>query len=135
VKELPLSSTAAIAPRATASRLAYGALAALLLASIAFAVVTHVTGLWQIVAFGLGPDLALFYGASTKLQKGQLHPRAVPVYNLVHRLWLPGGLIALASFDLVPLAFFVGGLAWCFHISLDRALGYGLRTRDGFQRP
>jgi hypothetical protein len=47
---------------------------------------------------------------------------------------LPLGLIAIASFDLVPLGFFVGGLAWCFHISLDRAIGYGLRTRDGFQR-
>jgi hypothetical protein len=34
----------------------------------------------------------------------------------------------------VPLGFFVGGLAWCFHISLDRAIGYDLRTPDGFQR-
>jgi Domain of unknown function (DUF4260) len=25
-------------------------------------------------------------------------------------------------------------LSWCFHISLDRPIGYGLRTRDGFQR-
>ena len=33
------------------------------------------------------------------------------------------------------LGYLVGALAWAFHISLDRALGYGLRTRDGFQRP
>lgn len=25
-------------------------------------------------------------------------------------------------------------LAWASHISIDRPLGYGLRTRDGFQR-
>jgi hypothetical protein len=25
-------------------------------------------------------------------------------------------------------------VSWCFHISLDRPIGYGLRTRDGFQR-
>jgi len=125
----------AFAPRITSGRAAYSILAALLLASILFEVVKHRTGYWQLAAFGLGPDLALLYGAAAGLEKGQLAPRAVPLYNLVHRFWLPLALIALASFDLVPLGFFIGGLAWCFHISLDRAVGYGLRTRDGFQRP
>ena len=126
---------AAIAPRSTTGRLAYATLAALLLSSIVFEVVKHGTGYWQLVAFGLGPDLALFYGAAPGLEKGQLAARAVPLYNLVHRFWLPLGLMTLASFDVIPLGFFIGGLAWCFHISLDRALGYGLRSRDGFQRP
>jgi Domain of unknown function (DUF4260) len=31
-------------------------------------------------------------------------------------------------------ALFTGGLAWLAHVALDRALGYGLRGRDGFQR-
>jgi hypothetical protein len=31
----------------------------------------------------------------------------------------------------VPFTF---GLAWLAHIALDRALGYGLRTADGWQR-
>jgi uncharacterized protein DUF4260 len=25
-------------------------------------------------------------------------------------------------------------LAWAVHVSLDRAIGYGLRTPEGFQR-
>jgi hypothetical protein len=58
----------------------------------------------------------------------------VPLYNLVHRYWGPLLLAAAASFDVVALGFFVGALAWAFHVSLDRSLGYGLRTRDGFQR-
>jgi hypothetical protein len=130
-----MEGTAAIALRPPASRVSYALLAVALVASIAFVVVTHGTGYWQVAAFGLGPDLALFYGASGGLGKGQLHPRAVSLYNLLHRYWLPIGLVVLASANLLSLGYFIGGLAWCFHISLDRAVGYGLRTRDGFQRP
>jgi len=125
----------ALAARSTTGRIAYTTLATLFLASILFEALEHGTGYWQVALFGLGPDLALFHGAGSDLEKGQLHPRAVRLYNLVHRFWLPLVLMTLASFDLVPLGYFIGGLAWCFHISLDRALGYGLRTRDGFQRP
>jgi hypothetical protein len=28
----------------------------------------------------------------------------------------------------------VGALVWGFHVCFDRAVGYGLRTRDGLQR-
>ena len=121
--------------RGLRGRLAYAALATLLLAAIVSEAVKHGTGYWQIAAFGAGPDLALFYGAGAGLEKGQLHPRAVALYNLAHRYWLPLGLVALAAFGIVPVGYLIGGLAWCFHISLDRALGYGLRTGDGFQRP
>jgi hypothetical protein len=124
-----------IARRGALGRTAYGILALLLLIAIVLEVGTHGTGYWQLALLGFGPDLALFLGAGSNLEKGQLHPRAVRLYNLVHRYWLPLGLITLASFDLLPLGYFIGGLAWCFHASLDRALGYGLRTRDGFQRP
>jgi hypothetical protein len=55
--------------------------------------------------------------------------------RLVHRFWGPLLLATLASFDLISVGFFIGALAWAFHIALDRAVGYGLRTRDGFQRP
>jgi hypothetical protein len=116
-------------------RAAYALLALLLLVSIALEVVKHGTGYWQLAAFGLGPDLALFYGAAANLEKGRLHPRAVPLYNLLHRFWLPLALAVLAAFGLLPLGYFIGALTWAFHISLDRAVGYGLRTRDGFQRP
>lgn len=130
-----MNATTAVASRSTAGRLAYAALACLLLAAILFEAVKHGTGYWQIVVFGLGPDIALFYGAAPGLAKGQLHRRAVWAYNLLHRFWLPVALATLAAFGVISLGYFIGALAWAFHISLDRAVGYGLRTRDGFQRP
>jgi hypothetical protein len=125
----------AIEPKGLAGRLAYATFAVLLLTAIVLEAAKHGTGYWQIAAFALGPDLALFYGAAGGLAKGQLHPRAVGVYNLAHRFWGPLLLATLASFDLVAFGFFIGALAWAFHVAFDRALGYGLRTRDGFQRP
>jgi Domain of unknown function (DUF4260) len=126
--------TASIAPRPTLGRLAYAAGAALLLAAIVFEAFTQDTGYWQIAVFALAPDLALFFGAGSGLAKGQLHPRAVGAYNLMHRFWGPLVVFALAAFGLVGLGFLIGALAWAFHVALDRAVGYGLRTRDGFQR-
>src|SRR5881397_2829969 len=109
--------------RGPAGRLAYGALAALLVVAIALEIAKHATGYWQLAAFGLGPDLALLAGAGAGLHKGQLHPRAVPLYNLVHRFWGPLALAAAASAGIVSPGFFVGALAWAFHICLDRSLG------------
>lgn len=127
-------ATTATKPRGQIGRLVYAALGALLLAAIVLEAAKHGTGYWQIAAFGLGPDLALFYGAASGLEKGRLHPRAVGIYNLLHRFWGPLALAMLASFGLISLGFLIGALAWAFHIALDRAVGYGLRTRDGFQR-
>ena len=31
-------------------------------------------------------------------------------------------------------AWLAGGLAWAAHIAIDRSLGFGLRTKEGFQR-
>ena len=94
----------------------------------------HGTGYWQIAVFGLGPDIALLVGVGAGLARGQLHPRAVVLYNLLHRFWVPVLLAVVAASGLLPIGFFIGALVWAFHIALDRALGYGLRTRDGFQR-
>jgi hypothetical protein len=120
--------------RSSALRALYGLLALALLATIAVVIVRHDTGWWQLAAFGLGPDLALLLGAGRGLERGQLHPRAVPVYNALHRFWGPLALGALAALGVVSTGFLVGALAWAFHVALDRAVGYGLRTRDGFQR-
>jgi hypothetical protein len=130
-----MNTISTIERRNAAGRIAYATLAVLLLAATVLQAARHGSGYWQLGVFGLGPDLALFYGASGGLAKGQLHPRAVALYNLLHRFWGPLALGAVASFDLLPLGFLVGALAWAFHIALDRSLGYGLRTRDGFQRP
>ena len=101
------------------ARIAYATLAAALLAA------AIVVGPWQLVVAGaVAPDLALLLGAGAPAP-GQLHPRAVPYYNAVHRFWGPALLAPL-----VPAL----GLAWGFHVALDRAVGYGLRDAHGFQR-
>ncbi len=68
------------------------------------------------------------------MARGQLHPRAVPLYNAVHRFWVPLALIALAVLLLRSAFWVVSGLAWLAHIAFDRASGFGLRTSEGFQR-
>jgi hypothetical protein len=115
-------------------RPAYALLAVSLLAAVVAAVTEGTAEWWMAVAFGLGPDIALIVGASPALEKGQLHPRAVPLYNLLHRFWGPVVLGAVAATGLIPSAFLVGALAWAFHIALDRSVGYELRAADGFQR-
>lgn len=115
-------------------RPAYALLAVSLLAAVAAAVADGTAEWWMAVAFGLSPDVALILGASPGLEKGQLHPRAVPLYNLLHRFWGPVVLASVAAAGLIPSAFLVGALAWAFHIALDRSVGYELRASDGFQR-
>jgi hypothetical protein len=89
-------------------------------------------GWWLFFAFIVGPDLAVLLGISSTVEKGQLHRRAVPLYNALHSYWGPALLAAAAI--VLPFGALVGALAWAFHISFDRCLGYGKRTRDGFQR-
>jgi hypothetical protein len=121
-------------PDMKAGRLGYSGLAALLLISVVFEVAKHSTGYWQLAVFGLGPDLALVFRAGADLARGQLHPRTVPLYNAVHRFWGPFAVGVLAALGVFSVGYFIGALAWGFHIALDRSLGYGLRTPDGFQR-
>ena len=126
--------TAAITtPRAQSARALYAALAASLVLAIVLVLRHDSTGWWQIPALALAPDVALFLGFGRGLAKGQLHPRAVGLYNALHRFWGPLALAALALSSLIPSMFLIGALVWAFHIAFDRALGYGLRTRDGFQ--
>ena len=82
------------------------------------------------------PDLTFLIGAGQPAPKGALPTRAVPWYNLMHRMWIPLLLtsfvgVALAPLTPVALAGFIGGLSWMAHIALDRAAGYGLRNPDG----
>jgi Domain of unknown function (DUF4260) len=118
--------------RTTARRSAYAALTALLLAGAIAEILRDGTGVWQLFAFGAAPDLALLVGIGPGLEKGRLHPRAVPFYNAAHSFWGPA-VLAVAAIAL-PAAWLVGALGWALHIALDRSVGYGMRTRDGFQR-
>ena len=113
-------------------RVSYGLLTALFLAAAAYELATDGAGWWQFFVFGAGPDLALFLGIGKGLEKGQLHPRAVPVYNALHRYWGPAALALLAS--LLPAGDLVGAQSGATHSSLDRGVGYRLLTPVGFQR-
>ena len=117
-------------------RVAYGLGAVALLASAIAVFVNVDAGWWVFPVFALGPDLAFLAGIGQmgSLERGQMPARAVPFYNALHRIWGPLALGLLAAAGPLPPALLVGALVWGFHIVLDRALGYGLRTSDGFQR-
>ncbi len=126
--------TATTTTQLPARRLAYAVLAPVLLTAAIVVAITRDAGYWQIFAFGLGPDIALLFGAGRGLEHGQLHPRAVPAYNVLHTLFVPVLLAGAALAGVVGPAYLVAALAWAFHVAVDRAVGYGLRTRAGFQR-
>src|SRR3954469_14939289 len=111
-------------------RAAYGVVTVVLAAALAI-VLAQQGGWWQLAVFGLGPDLALLAGGGRGLERGQLHRRAVPFYNAAHRV---AGPLALGVLALAGLPLTVAALAWGCPVCLDRAVGYGLRTHDGFQR-
>jgi 1,4-dihydroxy-2-naphthoate octaprenyltransferase len=116
-----------------AQRIAYallGGVAAVL--AIGVVVMQHASW-WQLLVLAIAPDVALLFGASRDLERGQLHPRAVPLYNAVHRFWVPAILIVVGVL-LRDIGWMAGGLAWAAHIAFDRSLGFGLRTKEGFQR-
>jgi hypothetical protein len=89
--------------------------------------------------FGLvglvGPDLAFAAGAGQPHQHGRLPRRAVPVYNVLHRPWLPLIMLAVVSANGQDSAqaspYVAAALGWLAHIALDRALGFNLRAADG----
>ena len=87
-----------------------------------------------LLVFGLGPDIAGLLSIEPGLERGRMSPRAVPLYNLLHRPLLPLAFAAVVVLLGLPVSLLLGALAWGLHIAVDRALGYGLRTRDGYQR-
>ncbi|MEU6554853.1 DUF4260 family protein [Streptomyces sp. NPDC046915] len=84
------------------------------------------------------PDLTFLVALdeAPRMAKGQLPPRAVPYYNAMHRAPVPLALVALYTVA-APVTWapaFAALCGWLAHISYDRAFGYGLRTKEGFQR-
>ena len=121
-------------PRSPVARAATGALAAALLgAAVVVAATTGATWPW-VVAGAAGPDVALFLGVGRGLAPGQLHPRAVPLYNALHHPAGPVLVAALCGAGVLGAGPAAAALAWGAHIAMDRAAGYGLRTRDGLGR-
>lgn len=107
----------------------------------AFAVLEGVNHGWltgvAALALLIAPDLTFLVAAdeAPRMAKGQLPPRAVPYYNALHRASVP--LALMVAYAVGPVAwppFFAALCGWLAHISYDRAFGYGLRTKEGFQR-
>ncbi|MER6533425.1 DUF4260 family protein [Streptomyces sp900105755] len=108
----------------------------------AFAVLEGVNHGWLAgtlaLLFLLVPDLTFLVALdeAPRTAQGQLAPRAVPYYNAMHRALVPLGLLMVYAVQPVfswPPAF-AALCGWLAHISYDRAFGYGLRTKEGFQR-
>jgi hypothetical protein len=91
-------------------------------------------GPWPIVAFLILPDLGMLPGIGQPHARRQLPARAVPFYNALHRPVVPVVLLALVLAIGAGPYWFVAALSWGAHIAIDRAVGYGLRTPDGWQR-
>jgi hypothetical protein len=132
----PTTTTATVIR--TARRLAWFAGA---LFWTAFAVLEGVNHGWlaALIAFifFIAPDLTFLAGLrdAHHTEHGQLPPRAVPFYNAAHRALVPFGL--MLAYTVAPITWapiFAGLCGWLAHISFDRALGYGLRDRTGYQR-
>ena len=92
---------------------------------------------WQFWIVALAPDVPLLAGGGRGLQRGQLHPRAVPFYNATHGLVGPLAVTVIGAGTLLATGqtgVLVAGTAWLAHVCLDRACGFGLRDRSGFVR-
>ncbi|MBT2337168.1 DUF4260 domain-containing protein [Variovorax paradoxus] len=78
-----------------------------------------VFALWLLV-----PDLAMLgYLAGARV--------GAACYNATHSYLGAIALLAVGALAAIPWAV-AGGLIWCAHIGLDRALGYGLKYGAGF---
>ncbi len=90
------------------------------------------------LVFLIAPDLTFLVGLrdAPHMARGQLPPRAVPFYNAAHRALVPAALIAalLTVGQAVWAPVLAALCGWLAHISYDRAFGFGLRTKEGFQR-
>lgn len=129
-----MSTPSADTPRATAARRAPAARRAAhaVVGLGALAGALALLGPWAL-ALWLVPDLTLLAGmGSGPGEQGRLAPAAVPAYNAVHAL--PGPVALTLAGLLAGPAVLGAGVLWLSHVTLDRAMGYGLRTPEGEQR-
>ena len=94
----------------------------------------HGLGLVPLLVFGIAPHLPVLGGIGQPHARGQLAPRAVPFFNAMHHPGPPLVLVAVAAAGVLPTFWLVGALAWLGHILVDRGLGDGPRTADGWLR-
>jgi deazaflavin-dependent oxidoreductase (nitroreductase family) len=92
----------------------------------------HGVGLVPLLVFGIVPHLTVALGIGQPHARGQLAPRAVPIFNAMHHPALPLAVLGLAVANVLPPFWLVGALAWLGHIVVDWAKGDGLRDADGY---
>jgi hypothetical protein len=93
-------------------------------------------GLLPLLAFGIVPHLVILLGIGQPHARGQLAPRAVPLFNALHHPVPPLVILGLAAAGVLTPFWCVGALAWLGHIVADEGFGKGgLRTPDGWRRP
>lgn len=118
----------------TAVRPAYLVAGTALLAAAVTGAAMLDTGVASVLLFAVLPDVALLVGLTQPHAPGQLPRSAVPVYNALHSPAVPAVLLLATAAGLLGTYWLVAATTWAAHIALDRGLGYGLRTRDGWQR-
>ncbi len=132
--QMSVNTTPVPAPVSRFSRrLAFGLLTIILIGALVAALIAPGSGGWQALGFALAPDIALFAGIAPGLAPGQLHPRAVPLYNALHH-WAGPVALGVAAVLWLGVPWLAGALAWASHIAIDRTVGYGPRTPEGWQR-
>src|SRR3954463_8313232 len=89
-------------------RAAYAVLAVALLVATVLEAAGH-GAWWPAIAGLVGPDVALLFGGGRGPRRGQLHPRAVGLYNALHRFHGPAVLLVAGAF--AGHGLFVAGLA------------------------
>jgi hypothetical protein len=94
----------------------------------------HGLGLVPLLLFSIVPDLPRLLGFGRPHADGQLAPRAVPLFNLLHHPVPPLAVLALAGAGLLSPFWLVGALAWLGHLVIGLGIGDRLRTREGFVR-
>src|SRR5688500_8588124 len=100
---------------------------------LALAGAVALIGPWA-CALWLVPDISLVAGLRRGFaEDGRLAPRAVPFYNALHSLPAPVAVAVIGAVAADPLVAGLGVL-WISHITLDRAMGFGLRAPNGEQR-
>ena len=91
-------------------------------------------GLVPLLVFGIVPHLTAVLGIGQPHSRGQLAPRAVPLFNAMHQPVVPLVVLGLAATGVLSPFWLVGALAWLSHIVVDWAFDKGLRTTDGYLR-
>lgn len=89
-----------------------------------------------IVGFSIFPDVPILPGFRGD---GLLKARYVGLYNVLHSTWIPLAFMLAAMAPIPALGWglrpgkelFLAGVAWLLHITVDRAVGFGVRERDG----